>query len=36
MREPGKLYNLGNSLGFIVGLGVALAADISHGDGATV
>ncbi|MDH6231763.1 hypothetical protein M2281_002361 [Mesorhizobium soli] len=36
MRDPGMLYNLGNSLGFIVGLGVALAADASRDDGATV
>ena len=30
------LYNLGNSLGFIAGLGVALAADVTHDDGATL
>lgn len=36
MRDPGMLYNLGNSLGFIVGLGVALAADVSRDDGASV
>ncbi|MDH6234783.1 hypothetical protein M2281_005404 [Mesorhizobium soli] len=36
MRDPGMLYNLGNSLGFIVGLGVALAANVSHDDEATL
>lgn len=36
LRDPGTLYNLGNSLGFIVGLGVALAADVSRDGGATV
>src|SRR5215510_12672988 len=36
MRDPGMLYNLGNALGFIIGLGVALATDVSHDDEASV
>lgn len=32
--EPGMLYNLGNALGFIAGLGVALAVDVSHDESA--
>lgn len=36
LRDPGFLYNLGNSLGFTTGLLVALAADVSYGDDATL
>ncbi len=36
ISDPGILYNLGNSLGFIVGLGVALSADVSGNDTATI
>ncbi|PWK64649.1 hypothetical protein [Aminobacter sp. AP02] len=35
LLDPGILYNLGNTLGFVVGLGVALSADVSSDDGAT-
>ncbi|WP_188254961.1 hypothetical protein [Pseudaminobacter soli (ex Zhang et al. 2022)] len=35
VRDPGMLYNLGNALGFIVGLGIALAADVAQDDRAS-
>lgn len=36
MRDPGVLYNLGNSLGFGVGIAVALSVDVSEPEAATL